>query len=207
MEIHTPDKPISSLREFAVHIGIVTIGILIALGLEGLREMLHERHQLHETKALIRQEAEENRRQMEHEAKVVAADLEKIDVILKNYDSLAHAPTQLQAKVAELQPAGYFFSAISWESALSTGVIRAMSVDEVDRDASFAYIVHSYNSMQTQEVQKFFELQAFFRSHAVLDERGAMDGREKLELFKLQLSALRNMSRAMGRLHKAAAEE
>ena len=39
MDIHAPDKPVHSLREFFIHIAIVTIGILIALGLEGVREV------------------------------------------------------------------------------------------------------------------------------------------------------------------------
>jgi hypothetical protein len=43
MDIHGPVGPTRSLKEFAVHIGIVTIGILIALGLEGIRMAINAR--------------------------------------------------------------------------------------------------------------------------------------------------------------------
>ena len=38
MDIHAPDKPILTLREAASHLTIVTVGILIALSLEGVVE-------------------------------------------------------------------------------------------------------------------------------------------------------------------------
>jgi hypothetical protein len=44
MDIHKP-KPIHSLRELASEIGVIVIGILIALGLEQVIETLHTRHQ------------------------------------------------------------------------------------------------------------------------------------------------------------------
>lgn len=44
MDIHKP-KPIHNLRELASEIGVIVIGILIALGLEQVIETLHTRHQ------------------------------------------------------------------------------------------------------------------------------------------------------------------
>ena len=43
MEIHAPIGKVVSIKEFATHILIVTIGILIALGLEGIRESWRQR--------------------------------------------------------------------------------------------------------------------------------------------------------------------
>ena len=41
MELHAPAGPIHSLKDFSLHLGIVTVGILIALGLEQLVEAHH----------------------------------------------------------------------------------------------------------------------------------------------------------------------
>jgi hypothetical protein len=43
MESHAPEKPILTIKEAAVHLGIVTAGILIALSLEALVEYVHHR--------------------------------------------------------------------------------------------------------------------------------------------------------------------
>jgi hypothetical protein len=36
MDLHPPGGPVRSVKDFFVHIGVVTLGILIALGLEQL---------------------------------------------------------------------------------------------------------------------------------------------------------------------------
>lgn len=43
MEIHAPEKPILTVKEAIAHLAIVTVGILIALSLEGLVEWRHHR--------------------------------------------------------------------------------------------------------------------------------------------------------------------
>jgi len=51
MDIHPPSGPTHSLKDFATHILIVTIGILIALGLEGVREHWREQKAVSEARA------------------------------------------------------------------------------------------------------------------------------------------------------------
>ncbi|HVG92287.1 MAG TPA: hypothetical protein VNB54_12420, partial [Alphaproteobacteria bacterium] len=41
MEIHHPESPIHSTREFLFHMFTVVLGILIALGMEGVVEWAH----------------------------------------------------------------------------------------------------------------------------------------------------------------------
>jgi hypothetical protein len=44
MDLHPPGGPVRSLKDFFIHIGVVTPGILIALGLEQLVESHHRAH-------------------------------------------------------------------------------------------------------------------------------------------------------------------
>ncbi len=44
MDVHAPHKPIHSIKEFLVHLLAITIGLLIALGLESSVEWVHHRH-------------------------------------------------------------------------------------------------------------------------------------------------------------------
>src|SRR5258705_482350 len=41
MDLHPPGGPVRSVKDFLVHIGVVTMGILIALGLEQIVEAHH----------------------------------------------------------------------------------------------------------------------------------------------------------------------
>ena len=56
MDIHPPEGPTNSLKDFAIHIVVVTIGILIALGLEGVREMVYAHTLVRETRENFRRE-------------------------------------------------------------------------------------------------------------------------------------------------------
>ena len=55
MHIHLP-KPLHGWREFAGEVGIIVLGVLIALGFEQAVETIHDRKVAAETRASVRQE-------------------------------------------------------------------------------------------------------------------------------------------------------
>ena len=60
MDIHAPDHPILSWKQFFVHLVVVTCGILIALGLEGIHETVHTRHLVRDARENVRSEMSRN---------------------------------------------------------------------------------------------------------------------------------------------------
>lgn len=66
MDIHAPNAPIHSKRDAAIHLVIVTIGILIALSCEGLLEWAHHRSLVREARANISTEIQSNKKDLEH---------------------------------------------------------------------------------------------------------------------------------------------
>ena len=65
MEIHAPDKPIHSKKEFLFHMFTVVLGILIALALEGVVEWAHHRAEVREARANIAIELRHNKETIE----------------------------------------------------------------------------------------------------------------------------------------------
>ncbi len=61
LEVHAPHQTIHTWKDFLIHIATIAIGLLIAIGLERIVEVLHHRHQAHEALDLLKQEGEENR--------------------------------------------------------------------------------------------------------------------------------------------------
>ena len=61
LDVHVPDHKLGGVRDFVIHILTITVGLLIALGLEASVEALHHRHQRNEADETIRQELRENR--------------------------------------------------------------------------------------------------------------------------------------------------
>ena len=62
MEVHPPEHPIFTWKQFFIHMSTICLGLLIALGLEQSVEALHRHHQRHQLEADLRAEAIQNLR-------------------------------------------------------------------------------------------------------------------------------------------------
>lgn len=60
MEVHPPDHPIFTWKQFLIHMATVCLGLLIALGLEQGVEALHRHHERHQLEADLRTEGIRN---------------------------------------------------------------------------------------------------------------------------------------------------
>jgi len=65
MEVHPPEHPIHTWREFFIHMGTITLGLLIAIGLEQSVEWMHRRHERHQLHQDLIEETEANRHRIE----------------------------------------------------------------------------------------------------------------------------------------------
>jgi hypothetical protein len=165
MEIHSPEQPIHSVKDFAVHIAVVTLGILIALGLDGLREHFRERRLVHETRANFQYELGIDHKYATDELKRVTAGRDQLDAIVKAMPDLAlQHPEELRRQLELVSNPYYFFSANAWEGALSTGALAHMSPEEVSAYAGAAEGIHRYTQVQadalTAERHAFAEIKA-----------------------------------------------
>ena len=65
MDIHAPDHPVLTLKQAAVHLAIVTAGVLIALSFEGVLQWSHHRALVREAKANLTTELQTNKKGLE----------------------------------------------------------------------------------------------------------------------------------------------
>src|ERR1700742_2519212 len=91
LDVHPPHAPAHGARDFFLHLTIITIGLLIALSLEGLVEWEHHRHLVHEAEASLRAEIRENAAHIKGslndvhtQQKSVAQDIKVLKYIEKN---------------------------------------------------------------------------------------------------------------------------
>lgn len=114
-----------------IHLLAITIGLLIALGLESMVSWMHHRHQSREAKEEIRRELSSNRIMVGKYLASVPGEIKFLDGIT----------AQLEAEKAggEAKPMPdynrYFplFLNSAWQTANSTGTLRYMEYEEVKR--------------------------------------------------------------------------
>ena len=133
MEVHPPHQPMHTWRDFFVHIATITIGLLIAIGLEQSVEWLHHRHIVHQSRENIRRELAENRRSAH-------ADLDHLQANADNMKSnMERARSFRDHPGVSLQGEMHFtftwdsFSNSAWRAARDSGALVYMPIEEVQR--------------------------------------------------------------------------
>jgi hypothetical protein len=117
MELHSP-TPIRTVREFLTHIGIVTVGILIALGLESLVDAHHRRALATEAVDGFHHELADNRAQVQE----VLARMPKLREQIAAQIAALAAPAPSGAAQPIKYPGISFnlMTTASWDTALAT---------------------------------------------------------------------------------------
>jgi hypothetical protein len=194
MEIHGPEGPTNSFKDFAIHIVIVTIGILIALGLEGIREAIYVRRVVRDARENFHVELVGNRRNLDRELKNDSETLAQLDGIIADLPKLRKNPAEFRARVAKVYPSGYFFSSSRWEAALSTGALGHISVDEVNRYAEVNFLVHAYTTLESQANTDWEHLEAFSSAAENPNPQEMNAGVEKLYLYRADTRSLKQVA-------------
>ena len=194
MDIHAPEGPTNSFKDFAIHIVIVTIGILIALGLEGIRETIYEHRVVRDARENFQVELQANRTHLDEELKNDSKTLAQLDTVIADLPQLRQNPSELAQRVAEIKPSGYFFLGSRWESALSTGALGHMSVDEVNRYSEANFMVRTYTGLEGQANTDWQQLEAYFKAHPNPTQNELNSGLEKLFLYRSDVRGLNQVA-------------
>jgi hypothetical protein len=88
MDVHAPHEPLHTWRDFWIHLGTITIGLLIAISLEQSVESLHHLHQRHQLEQDLRAEGERNIEIVAKDAQVLAATRAWELSLRKNVDAV-----------------------------------------------------------------------------------------------------------------------
>ena len=131
MEVHAPHEPIHSWRDFFIHIATITIGLLIAIGLEQTVELVHHRHLVKEARENIRGEIEKNEKTVDKDlgylqtdANLMKADVAKARMLRDNSKALEHGEFKSEYSWDS-------FADTAWTSARDSGALTYMPVEEV----------------------------------------------------------------------------
>lgn len=127
LEVHPPHASIQGWRDFAVHLATITVGLLIALGLEGCVEWLHHRHVMHQAQASLQMEIKANAggmqarfESLEGQRQNLKEDVELLTKIIAGPDTPIHGSLDLHFDITD-------FDNLSWITAQATGAVSYMS--------------------------------------------------------------------------------
>lgn len=157
MEIHPPGH-IGSWKEFFRELLTVTIGILIALSLEGLLEWKHHRELAREARSNILIEIRNNRRELakqQQELGRMQQEAQHLVAAVHQLESNRNSPPallQLTWTLAELH-------STSWDAATRTGTIAYMPYSEVQRYTVVYDLQRSFTALEDHAFANALEVE------------------------------------------------
>jgi hypothetical protein len=161
VEVHPPHEPIHSIKEFLIHILAITIGLLIALGLEASVEWAHHRHLVREARENISQEIGDNQRNLARELEALPGEKKYLDRLLNAVIGMESShPSALKG---DFNWTMMRLSESSWNTAFSTGAIAHMSYDEAKRYSQLYALQELFNVTMDRYLQKRGEMYAFLK--------------------------------------------
>jgi hypothetical protein len=134
MDVHPPHEPIHSWRDFFVHLITITIGLFIALMLEAAVEWQHHRYLVHEARTNLRQEIEENRKNLRDDLTQIKAAQTRAR---SNLDALRtlQSTHRMAASSLNYEISWSTLSQSAWLTARDTGALSFMNYADVQRYA------------------------------------------------------------------------
>ena len=129
MEIHPPHS-IHSVKDFLLQLLTITIGILIALTLDGVVEWTHHHQLVHEAEANLAAEVRENQAEIKQGMQGLATSEQE----LRQMVALIHQLQQNRAVPVNNPTFNWTFNelhATSWSTASATGAVAYMDYPEV----------------------------------------------------------------------------
>jgi hypothetical protein len=138
LDVHAPHESVHGWRDFFLHLVTITIGLLIALSLEGFVEWQHHRHLAHDAETSLRAEIKSNAEGMDS----VLTDLHQRQATLKHDVKVLQFIVETGKNPPDQNMKVDFrivtFDDVSWKTAQTTGALSYMPYD-LARDYSGIY--------------------------------------------------------------------
>jgi hypothetical protein len=155
MEIHPPEKPIHTVKDFLLQLTTITIGILIALSLEAAVEWSHHRTLVSEAKENLSREILNNRAEAEKILSAIPKLRANEEKALQFIDDLRGHRLQNRNEKGVLDFSYYLglMSSTGWSTAQASGAVTHMSYPDVQKYADLYDLQRKFDGLQDRFVE------------------------------------------------------
>jgi len=135
VEVHAPHQPILSLKEFLVHLLAITIGLLIAVGIEGCVELYREHSLVKEARRTLHEEIHYNSAKLADALPEVETEKTTVADSIKFLTRIVEHPKDKAAQTGSIS-ANYSLVGLhdtAWKTAQATNALAYMPYAEAQR--------------------------------------------------------------------------
>jgi len=159
MEIHPP-HPVHSFRQFLLQLLTITVGILIALGLEGIAESRHHHRIVREVKSNLKIEIDGNNRSLEVGLQGVERTQKQLETMLSAMNQL-HATQSPKPGDFNLDISITTLRVAAWNTAEGIGALSYMEFEEVQHYSTIYDLQQQFSVLQQRTLDALLDLESF----------------------------------------------
>jgi len=202
VDLHVPEGPIRSLKDFLLHIVIVTIGILIALGLEQAVEAHHRAK-------LARDAIEGFRREL-------TSDMSDMDAVLEENPRVQSEIADWIANLSSANPhpmekyPGVHFNILptaSWDTAMATQALSELSYEQAHLYATAYELLRVFIAAERDGLANWQNLRSFGLDPAAMTPDQRRQLIERLRRYQADLVVLESAGKNTKEACRAAVED
>lgn len=204
MEVHAPDHPVLTFKQFLLHILIVTIGIIIAVSLEGAREWWHQRELVHHTRLNLRRELESNQKSVKMVLDAIGPARTRFETAIEAVDDVPGHTSQVASLFS---PVGgglmngvsfAWLNTASYKTAQVTGAFGLMEYDEAFKYSDIYDLQEQY--MPTQDAAQREMTAAYMLGAGLLTKVSPTEAADVERQLRLGFAAMLTMESQAKRL-------
>lgn len=160
LDVHPPHEKIHGFRDFLLHLLTITIGLLIALGLEALVERVHQNHLRAEAEQNVKHEIEDNRREVANTRALLAGEEQNLVAILR-YMRARAANKPYEIHDMSIKFAMGTLKDASWSTAAATGALALMDYQEVKKFEAAYQDQLQFEAVEREVLNDVLQLQSY----------------------------------------------
>ena len=135
LDVHPPHEPVHGWRDFAVHLLTITVGLLIALGLEAMVEAVHHHEFAAQARENIERELDRNVAHAKANTAKLQSAVDAIDGVLVAVRERRDHPDATERIDLRVGASWDNFEDAAWLTARESGALSHMPLDEVQKYA------------------------------------------------------------------------
>jgi len=187
LDVHPPHGATHSIKDFLLHILTITIGLFIALFLEGCVEKVHQHHLRDEADSNIQQEIRHNEKELKTTLDAAALEQKNLIEVLK----FLQAKSEAKSYPIEDISLGFTTGNVSeanWRTATATGALGLMEYKRVEGFAVAYQVQDIFSRLEAETLDEFLNLQSYVAYGFDPDKLSPADARAAIPDVRKTLS-------------------
>ena len=135
MDVHAPHGKIEGWKDFFIHLLTISVGLLIAVGIEGCVELHREHKLVNEARATMREEIQDNLTSMKDAEQSLKNQRAMMKENIKTLTRIQENPKDKEAQNPSINADNSMTGLrdTAWKTAQTTGALSFMPYDEAQR--------------------------------------------------------------------------